>query len=94
MPSTPSANAITCPLCIGVTGRARTAPELRFAEPKPFTFNDTTVEVVPCEPCRENHGRGLVSVTLRKSRVIELAWSSDFTPYGFRNRFDRFVSFG
>lgn len=64
---------VTCPLCLGVTGRARTAPEMRFAEVKPFDFSATTATVIPCLPCREYHGPGLVSVELRKSRVLELA---------------------
>lgn len=67
---------VTCPLCISATGSARTRPEVRVAEVRPFTFASTTVEVIPCIACRADHGDGLVSVTLRKSRALELEVSS------------------
>jgi hypothetical protein len=61
-----------CPTCIEATGNARTAPELRYGECKPFDFSDTTVEIVPCQICRDR--TGILTVRLRKSRALELTW--------------------
>lgn len=51
---------VTCPLCVT---RAATATD--------SGFSSTSVAVVPCGSCRDRYG--VLSVTIRKSRSIELA---------------------
>jgi len=54
-----AAMLVTCPLCVTETAKA-----------KPFTFEATTVEVVPCETCRRRFA--VLTVEIRKSRALEL----------------------
>jgi hypothetical protein len=63
---------IQCPLCIDKTGRARTAPESRYAKMLPFKFAATSVEVIPCRSCQDE--KAIVSVRITKSRALALAW--------------------
>lgn len=67
---------VTCPLCVTETTVAEA-----------FTFEATTVEVVPCETCKRRFG--VVSVSVRKSRAMELS----VPETGLRHR-DGLVVFG